>query len=165
MRGEALSQTAKVIQEAKADIVGLQEPKSPRGFNTESLANLLGWNHSANIRKGILLTTHEIVENFDGGIKVKLPSGQHAYVFSLNLPSNPYQLLGIRPKWHKHRDTPFIKTEVEAIEAAQKARGYLPCQSWHHSKTLPCMSCNPQALGVLRPTGCVLEPAFLSNQA
>ena len=123
MRGEALSQTAKVIQEAKADIVGLQEPKSPRGFNTESLANLLGWNHSANIRKGIVLTPHEIVENFDGGIKVKLPSGQHAYVFSLHLPSNPYQLLGIRPKWHKHWDTPFIKTEVEAIDAAQKARG------------------------------------------
>ncbi len=126
MRGEPLSQTAKVIQEAKADIVGLQEPKSPRGFTTERLANLLGWNHSANIRKGIILTPYEIVENFDGGIKVKLPSGQHAYVFSLHLPSNPYQpyqLLGIRPKWHKHWDTLFIKTEVEAIEAAQKARG------------------------------------------
>ena len=54
MRGHPLSQTAKVIREAKADIVGLQEPKSPRGFNTEKLANLLGWNHSANIRKGIV---------------------------------------------------------------------------------------------------------------
>ena len=126
MHGQNLSQTAKVIQEAKADIVGIQEPRSPKGFTTEKLANLLGWNHSANTRKGIILTPYEIVENFDGGIKVKLPTGQEAYVFSLHLPSNPYQpyqLLGIQPKWHKHKDTPFIKTEAEAIEAAQKARG------------------------------------------
>lgn len=47
-------------------------------------------------------------------------------MFSLHLPSNPYQpyqLLSIQPKWHKHKDTPFIKTEAEAIEAAKKARG------------------------------------------
>ncbi|MGY9016432.1 MAG: endonuclease/exonuclease/phosphatase family protein, partial [Rhodospirillales bacterium] len=56
MRGQKLSQAAKVIQEAKADIVGIQEPRSPKGFTTEKLANLLGWNHSANIRKGIILT-------------------------------------------------------------------------------------------------------------
>jgi len=126
MRGQPLSQTAKVIQQARADIVGLQEPKSPQGFNTEKLASLLGWNRSAHIRKGIVLTRYEIVENLNGGIKVRLPSGQHAYVFSLHLPSNPYQpyqLLRIRPKWYKHWDTPFIKTEAEAIAAAQKARG------------------------------------------
>jgi exodeoxyribonuclease-3 len=126
MRGQKLSQAAKVIQEAKADIVGIQEPRSPKGFTTEKLANLLGWNHSANIRKGIILTPYEIVENFDDGIKVKLPTGQEAYVFSLHLPSNPYQpyqLLSIQPKWYKHRNTTFIKTEAEAIEAAKKARG------------------------------------------
>ena len=126
MRGQKLSETAKVIQESQADIVGIQEPKSPKGFTTEKLASLLGWNHSANIRKGIILTPYEIVENLNGGIKVKLPMGKEAYVFSLHLPSNPYQpyqLLSIQPKWHKHKDTPFIKTEAEAIEAAKKARG------------------------------------------
>ena len=126
MRGQKLSQAAKVIQEAKADIVGIQEPRSPKGFTTEKLANLLGWNHSANIRKGIILTPYEIVENLNDGIKVKLPTGQEAYVFSLHLPSNPYQpyqLLSIQPKWYKHRNTTFIKTEAEAIEAAKKARG------------------------------------------
>ena len=105
MRGQPLSQTANVIREAQADIVGLQEPRSPQGFNVEKLASLLGWNHSANIRKGIVLTPYEIVENLEDGIKVKLPSGQQAYVFSLHLPSNPYQpyqLLSIRTKWHKH---------------------------------------------------------------
>ena len=116
-RGQALSQTAKVIQEAKADIVGLQEA----GDNAEKLAQLLGWNHY-----GPILTRYEIVEEKRDGIKVKLPSGQQAYLFNLHLSSNPYQpyqLMGIQPKFKKHRNTPFIKTEAEAIEAAQKARG------------------------------------------
>ena len=121
--GQPLSQTAKVIQEAKADIVGLQENltrKDPK--NTEKLAQLLGgWNHHANI-----LTRYEIVEEDRYGIKVKLPSGQHAYIYNLHLPSHvyqPYQLMGIRPTYKKHRDTPFIKTEAEAVAGAKKARG------------------------------------------
>jgi endonuclease/exonuclease/phosphatase family metal-dependent hydrolase len=126
MRGQALSQTAKVIQEAKADIVGVQETRSPRGVNAEKLAQLLGWNHHVNPRNRVILTRYEIVERMRDGIKVKLPSGREVYIFNLHLPSNPYQpyqLLSIHPKWHKHRDTPFIKTEAEAIAAAKKARG------------------------------------------
>jgi endonuclease/exonuclease/phosphatase family metal-dependent hydrolase len=125
MHGQPLSQTAKAIQEAGADIVGVQETKSPRGDNAEKLAQLLGWNLSVSTRC-VILTRYEIVEEKRDGIKVKLPSGQEAYICNLHLPSNPYQpyqLLSIRPKWHKHWDTPFIKTEAEAIEAAQKARG------------------------------------------
>ena len=140
MRGQPLTQTAKVILEAKADLVGLQEPRSPKGFNTEKLADLLGWNHSANTKKGIILTPYEIVENLEGGVKVKLPSGQHAYAFSLHLPSNPYQpyqLLGIRPKWYKHWDTPFLKTEDEAIEAAREARGGVISKLLEQIRDLP----------------------------
>lgn len=126
MRGQRLSQTAKVIQEAKADIVGVQETRSPDGVNAEKLAQLLGWNHHVNPRNRVIVTRYEIVEEMRDGIKVKLPSGHHAYIFNLHLPSNPYQpyqLLGIKPKWHKHWDTPFIKTEAEAIAAAKEARG------------------------------------------
>jgi exodeoxyribonuclease-3 len=125
-RGQALSQTAKVIQEAKADIVGVQETRSPGGVNAEKLAQLLGWNHYVNPRNTVILTRYEIVERKRDGIKVKLPSGHEAYIFNLHLPSNPYQpyqLLSIRPKSHKHWDTPFIKTESEAIAGARKARG------------------------------------------
>jgi endonuclease/exonuclease/phosphatase family metal-dependent hydrolase len=126
MHGQPLSQTAKVIQAATADIVGLQEMRSPKGNTTEKLAELLGWNFYEGLKHKCIMTRHEIVERLDGGIKVKLPSGQHAYIFTLHLPSNPYQpyqLLGIRPIWHKHWDTPFIKTEAEAIAAAKEARG------------------------------------------
>ena len=31
--------------------------------------------------------------------------------------------MSIRPKWHKHWDTPFISNESEAIAHAQEARG------------------------------------------
>ena len=126
---QPLSQTARVIQDAKAHIVGIQEPKSPKGFTTEKLAKLLKWNHSANTRDGIILTPYEIIENLDGGVKIKLPTGQEVYAFSLHLPSHPYQpyqLLGIRPKWRKHTNNiEFIKTEAEAIQWAKKARGEL----------------------------------------
>ena len=127
---QPLSQTAKVIQAAKADIVGIQETRSPRGDTLEDLAKLLGWNHDEG---SCIVTRYEIVEHFKGGkdykggIKVKLSSDKHAYIFNLHLPSHPYQpyqLLGIRPKWHKHtNDITFIKTERETIEWAKKARG------------------------------------------
>ena len=127
---QPLSQTAKVIHAAKADIVGIQETRSPRGDTFEDLAKLLGWNYDEG---SCIVTRYEIVElfkggrDYKGGIKVKLASDKHAYIFNLHLPSHPYQpyqLLGIRPKWHKHtNDITFIKTEGETIDWAIKARG------------------------------------------
>ena len=123
MHRQPLSQTVKVIQAAKADIAGLQEMRSPRGDNREKLAELLGWNHHAQI-----FTRYEIAEKMDNGIKVKLPSGQGAYVFNLHLsasPYLPYQFLGIKSLWPK-TDKPFIphvKTEAEAIAASKKGPG------------------------------------------
>ncbi len=121
-QGQPFSQTARVIQDAGADIVGLQELQTRRyPKNTEELAKMLGWNYDANSE---IVTRYEIVERIKrdntrskGGIKVKLPSGQEAYIFNLHLPSGPYQpyqLLGIR--------TEKINTEAEAIASASKAR-------------------------------------------
>jgi exodeoxyribonuclease III len=119
--GQALSQSAKMIQLAKADIVGLQEI----GENAPKLAKLLAWNHW-----GPFLSRYEIVDHAQGmgkrpwyGIKVKLPSGQHAYTFNAHLPNPPnqaYQLLGLKGGY---RTYPKIDTEEEAIAGAKKARG------------------------------------------
>ena len=126
MLKQPLSQTAKVIRSAKADIVGIQETRSPRGDKLVELAKLLGWNHDMGKGSNIL-TRYKIIKSLGNGIKVELDSGREAYVFNLHLPSHPYQpyqLLGIRPKWHKHKfDIEFIKTETEAIKWAKKARG------------------------------------------
>ena len=144
MLKQPLSQTAKAVQLAKADIVGIQETRSPRGDTLEDLAKLLGWNHDMG---SSIVTPYEIVEHFKGGkgykggIKVKLASNKYAYVFNLHLPSHPYQpyqLLGIRPKWHKHtNDITFIKTEAETIEWAKKARGKEVAKLLNQIKDLP----------------------------
>ena len=120
-QGQPLSQSAKLIELAKADIVGLQEI----GDNGPKLAELLGWNHGS-----YFLTRYEIVKEVQGigkrpwfGIKVKLPSGKHAYAFNAHLPSGPnqaYQLLGLKGGY---RTYPKIDTEEEAIAGAKKARG------------------------------------------
>ena len=65
---QPLSQTAKAIQLAKADIVGIQETKSPRGDTLEDLAKLLGWNHDMGKRSNIL-TRYQIVDSLYKGVK------------------------------------------------------------------------------------------------
>ena len=140
MLKQPLSQTAKVIQLAEADIVGIQETRSPRGDKLEELADLLGWNHDMGKGSNIL-TRYEIVEPLYRGVKVKLDSGRHAYIFNVHLsshPYQPYQLLEIRPRWHKHtNDITFIKTEAEAIEWAKKARGAEIAKVLREIKSLP----------------------------
>jgi exodeoxyribonuclease-3 len=120
-QGQPLSQSAKLIELAKADIVGLQEI----GENIPKLAELLGWNHGSSF-----LTRYEIIDQTQGmgkrpwyGIKVKLPSGQHVYAFNAHLPNPPnqaYQLLGLKGGY---RTYPKIDTAAEAIDGAKKARG------------------------------------------
>ena len=120
-QGQPLSQSAKLIELAKADIVGMQEI----GDNIPKLAELLGWNHGSSF-----LTRYEIIDQTQGmgkrpwyGIKVKLPSGQHVYAFNAHLPNPPnqaYQLLGLKGGY---RTYPKIHTEEEAIAGAKKARG------------------------------------------
>jgi len=140
MLKQPLSQTAKAIRVAKADIVGIQETRSPRGDTLEDLAKLLGWNHDMGKGSNIL-TRYEIVESLYKGVKVKLDSGRHAYVFNVHLsshPYQPYQLLKIRPKWHKHTNNiTFIKTEDEAIEWAKKARGAEIAKVLRQVKSIP----------------------------
>ena len=137
---QPLSQTAKAIQLAKADIVGIQETRSPKGDTLEDLAKLLGWNHDKGKGSNIL-TRYEIVESLYSGVKVKLDSGRVAYVFNVHLsshPYQPYQLLEIRPRWHKHTNAiTFIKTEAEAIEWAKKARGAEISKVFKQVKSIP----------------------------
>jgi len=125
MHEQPLSQTVKVIQAAKADVVGIQETRSPKGVNAEKLAELLGWNYYVHPKNNVIITHYEIVKKMDNGIRVKLPSGQGVYIFNLHLkpsPYLPYQFMGIKPIWPK-TDKPFIphiKTEAEAIASSQE---------------------------------------------
>lgn len=115
--GHPLSQTARVITEGRADVVGVQEV----GRNAEALADLLGWNLLLQDQGRAILTRYEIAGSRHGGAAIKLASGREFHVLNVHLPAfpyQPYQLLGI-----PYGDAPFIKTEAEAVASAGKARG------------------------------------------
>ena len=139
---QPLSQTAKIIQEAKADVVGIQETRSPKGVNSKQLAQLLGWNYYVHPKNNVIITRYEIVEKMKTGIKVKLPSGQGAYIFNLHLKPSyymPNQFLGIKPRWPKN-DKPFvpvIKTEAEAIASLKENPGKQIAELLKKIRSLP----------------------------
>ena len=101
MLKQPLSQTAKAIQLAKADIVGVQETRSPRGDKLEELANLLGWNHDMGKGSNIV-TRYEIVEPLYRGVKVKLDSGRHALISLMSI--FPLILTSLISCWRFVRD-------------------------------------------------------------
>lgn len=114
-----LSQTAKVIRMANADVVGLQEIHK----NAKPLADMLGWSHVQQRRGVAVLSRFEIVGTTEErlGVKIRTDSGQVIFVFNMHLmhaPYQPYQLLGI-----PYHNAPFLKTAEEAVAAARKARG------------------------------------------
>jgi endonuclease/exonuclease/phosphatase family metal-dependent hydrolase len=116
---QTLEQSAAVIRAAKADVVGLQES----GPSAAKLATLLGWHYVDQGGRTAILSRHKIVGTTPRkwGAKIELPDGRHVYHFNAHfmyIPYQPYQLLDI--PYGKH---PFLKTEAEAIEAAQKTRG------------------------------------------
>jgi len=45
--------------------------------------------------------------------------------------------LSIQPKWHKHKDTPFLGTEIEAIAATKETRGRQITRLLGQIRTLP----------------------------
>jgi exodeoxyribonuclease-3 len=127
--GQPLSQSAKVIEAAEADIVGLQESHGEKrdGKSNDAaraIADLLGWHYfnQGDDDCGII-SRHRIVDHTPKkwGAAVELPSGKRVWVFNAHFmytPYQPYQLLKI-----PYNDAPFITTETEAIDEARKARG------------------------------------------
>lgn len=125
---QPLSQTAKVIQEARADIVGLQEThgaekngQSPD--NGRRVAEMLGWHYFDQGGRTAIASRHPIITNTPNkwGVLVRLPGGAEVWMFNAHFshaPYQPYQLLDI-----PYADAPFIKTAAEAVSEARKARG------------------------------------------
>ena len=127
---QPLEQTVAVIKAAEADIVGLQEtlghaPQGePRPDRVGEIAQQLGWHYVAQGSGRAVISRFKIVATTPNrwGALLKLPSGRQLYHFNAHFaasPYQPYQLLNI-----PYGDAPFIKTESEAIQAAQAARGH-----------------------------------------
>ncbi|RYG72376.1 endonuclease/exonuclease/phosphatase family protein [bacterium] len=122
---QPLSQSVAVIQTADADVVGLQEVQGfgdPTPDNGAKLSQLLGWNYLAQGGTTGILTKHKIIATTPKkwGVLLQTTAGNNYWMFNAHLmhaPYQPYQLLNI-----PYMNGAFLKTEAEAVEAAEKAR-------------------------------------------
>jgi len=126
---QPIDQTVAVIKESQADLVGLQETAGlatqgkPRPDRAAEIAKLLGWHYVDQGGNAGIISRFKIgtVTPEKWGAKLELPSGRQLYLFNAHLAHSPYQ------PYQLHRipygDAPFLKTEVEAVRAAQDARG------------------------------------------
>lgn len=126
---QPLEQTARVIQDAHADIVGLQEVcGSRRGDkrpdNAQKIAEQLSWQYfSQGDDDTAVMTRHKIISHTPRkwGVEIELPTGQHVWLFNAHFPDapyQPYQLLKI-----PYGKSPFLETAEQAVQAARDARG------------------------------------------
>ncbi|MEM7476867.1 MAG: endonuclease/exonuclease/phosphatase family protein [Planctomycetota bacterium] len=121
--GQPIEQSAQAIRSAKADVVGLQETNVGSQNNGAKLAEILGWHYLDQGGRTGILSKFPILEPSKNkwGAKIDLPGKTDLMMFNIHLapaPYQPYQLLEI-----PYGSYPFIKSEKETIEWAEKARG------------------------------------------
>ncbi len=126
---QPLEQTARVITESGADLVGLQEVCGPRENgvrpdHAEKIAAQLGWHYfSQGDEDTAVMSRHKIVGHTPRkwGVQFELPSGRRVWLFNvhyIDAPYQPYQLFDI-----PYGEAPFLDTGEEAERAARAARG------------------------------------------
>jgi exonuclease III len=124
---QPLSQSAKVIEAAKADIVGLQETagkdRVKRPDKSPELAKLLGWHQFFQGRGNAVISRYPIMASTPSkaGVQLQLPQGKRVWVFNVHLAPRPYQPHQLKKIVRK--DTPFLSTADEAIAGARQTRG------------------------------------------
>ena len=121
--GQPLSQTAKIIREAKADLVGMQECLDGSRDSAAEVAKQLGWHYLYQGNRTAILSRHEIVGHTPEktGAHIKLPNGTVLHLFNVHFPASPYQpyQLAMIP----YGAFPYIKTAKEAVHWANIGRG------------------------------------------
>jgi endonuclease/exonuclease/phosphatase family metal-dependent hydrolase len=126
---QPLEQTIGVIEQSRADIVGLQETGglAPEGEQrpdrAAAIAERLDWHYVDQGDRTGIISRFPIIATTPRkwGVKLELPSGQQLYVFNAHLshaPYQPYQLLDI-----PYEGAPFLRTAEQAVRAARDARG------------------------------------------
>jgi endonuclease/exonuclease/phosphatase family metal-dependent hydrolase len=135
-----IDETVAAIQAVDPDIVGIQETQlegpdctarscPPQGTSVApELAQALGYSYyeqtevNEALWSNAILSKHEIGEATANDLGVEIDvDGQRVYAFNIHLddsPYQPYQLLDI-----PYGGAPFIDSESEAIEFAERTRG------------------------------------------
>ena len=120
---QPVEQTTKVIRQSKADIVGMQETMTGGKDTSKIIADSLGWHHFAQGGNTSVLSRYPIEGSSPNkwGVLINIENKTRVHFFNIHFrpsPYQPYQLKGI-----PYGNAPFIKTEEEAIQWANKARG------------------------------------------
>jgi endonuclease/exonuclease/phosphatase family metal-dependent hydrolase len=133
---DAFKRTVEVIRESGADIVGIQEKmtydKRGEAFSrngAQMIAQELGWHfvdqrqkHDGTWDDTAIVSRLPVRAVSAGEFCVTLEKETKSFNFCnihlFSYPYQPYQLLSI-----PYKNAPFIKTEAEAIEFSNKARG------------------------------------------
>jgi endonuclease/exonuclease/phosphatase family metal-dependent hydrolase len=138
--GKPIDETIAVIRAAGADIIGIQETRlegetctadacPPEGDSVASaLAAALGYHVYEQTQTNAALWANAVLSRFpilgatphDLGVAIDV-DGRRVYAFNIHLddsPYQPYQLVGIA-----YGDAPFISTEAEAVDVANRTRG------------------------------------------
>lgn len=138
--GKDVSETVAAIRAAGADIVGLQETRlegevctadtcPPQGPSVAAdIAAALGFHHYDQSAANVALWANAVISRYpigaasanDLGVAIDV-NGRTVWAFNIHLddePYQPYQLLGI-----EYGPAPFVTTEAEAIDWANKTRG------------------------------------------
>ncbi|MDR0609975.1 MAG: endonuclease/exonuclease/phosphatase family protein [Planctomycetaceae bacterium] len=121
--GKSIEETANVIKQTSADIVGIQEASKGGKNNAEKIAKDLGWHsYTANSSRTIISRFPVVKKSTNGkGCKIQIGEKRFVWMFNLHLihcPYEPYQLNGI-----PYCGAPFLNTAEEAIQSALKSRG------------------------------------------
>jgi endonuclease/exonuclease/phosphatase family metal-dependent hydrolase len=121
--GKSAEETANVIKQTSADIVGIQEATKGKINVAEKIAQEMKWySYVANSSRTIISRYPVVKKSTNGkGCKIQIDEKRFVWMFNLHLihcPYEPYQLNGI-----SYCNAPFLDTAEAAIQSARKSRG------------------------------------------
>jgi endonuclease/exonuclease/phosphatase family metal-dependent hydrolase len=139
-QGEPIDETVAAIRAARADIIGVQETRReadpctadacpPAGPSVvPAIAAALGYHHYEQMKETPANWSNAVLSRYpikgatanDTGVEIDV-EGRRVFLFNVHLddaPYQPYQFVGI-----EYGAAPFLKTEAEAVAAAQATRG------------------------------------------
>lgn len=120
--GNSIEQTAKVIAESGADIIGIQEATRKNMNTAVDIAEKSGWYSYAYGTSTTILSKYAITDTSASGKGVKIQIGKNRFVWMFNVhliycPYEPYQLNGI-----EYCGAPLLSAAAEAVESAWNSR-------------------------------------------
>jgi endonuclease/exonuclease/phosphatase family metal-dependent hydrolase len=121
--GKSAEETANVIKQTSADIVGIQEA-SKGGINVAGkIAKEMGWYSFAANSSCTIISRYPVVKTSTNGkgCKIQIDTKRFVWMFNVHLihcPYEPYQLNSI-----SYCNAPFLETAEEAVKSAWNSRG------------------------------------------